>query len=224
MQSLLTELTDRIFRKPAERKKSEPPAIAQLAFEVDLNDEISVDYALCAFNDERLVNIYRDRAPDSKPADEDWWLIPQNDFPVTLTLDVDQDMMEVDVMIRLEAETELMGLLADRKLVTVEDLVPLLEQTLIALADDPEEEDTQRLIDLGKPQRERLRARYSLQLQKQGLRCTDIGRFELLLPPSGSAILAASEVEAARKEDQLHPLRARQQLQERLAEGENRDQ
>ena len=218
MQSLLTELTDRIFRKPAERKKSEPPAIAQLAFEVDLNDEISVDYALCAFNDERLVNIYRDRAPDSKPADEDWWLIPQNDFPVTLTLDVDQDMMEVDVMIRLEAETELMGLLADRKLVTVEDLVPLLEQTLIALADDPEEEDTQRLIDLGKPQRERLRARYSLQLQKQGLRCTDIGRFELLLPPSGSAILAASEVEAARKEDQLHPLRARQQLQERLAE------
>ena len=120
MQSLLTELTDRIFRKPAERRKSEPQAIAQLAFEVNLNDEISVDYALCAFNDERLVNIYRDRAPDSKPSDEDWWLIPENDFPVALTIDIDQDMLEVDVMIRLEAETELMGLLTDRKLLTVE--------------------------------------------------------------------------------------------------------
>ena len=219
MQSLLSELVDRLFRKPAEKKKSEPHAVAEIATSVNCNDEISIDHTLCAFNDERLVNTHRDRAPDNKAGDEAWWLIPTDDFPVTLTLDIDQDMMEVDIMIRLEPETELMGLLADRKLLTVEDLVPLLEQTLIALADDPEEEeDTQRLIDLGKPQRERLRARYSLKLQKQGLRCTDIGRFELLLPPSGSAILAASEVEAARKEGELHPLRARQQLQEKLAE------
>ena len=219
MQSLLSELFDRLFRKPAEKKKSEPQAVAEIANNVNCNDEISIDHTLCAFNDERLVNTYRDHAPDSKASEENWWLIPTDEFPVTLTLDIDQDIMEVDVMIRLEAETELMGLLTDRKLLTVEDLVPLLEETLTTLADDPEEEDdTQRLIDLGKPQRERLRARYSLRLQKHGLRCTNIGRFELLLPPSGSAILAASEVEAARKEDQLHPLRARQQLQEKLAE------
>ena len=218
MQSLLSELSDRLFRKPAEKKKSEPQAVAEIAVDVNCNDEISADYTLCAFNSERLVNTYRDRAPDNKVADEAWWLIPRDDFPVTLTLDIDQDMMEVDVMIRLEAETELMGLLADRKLLTVEDLVPLLEETLRTLADDPEEEDTQQLIDLGKPQRERLRARYSLQLQKQGLRCTDISRFELLLPPSGSVTLSASELAAADEQDQIHPLRARQQLQERLAE------
>jgi hypothetical protein len=218
MQSLLSELINRLFRKPAEGKKSELQAIARVATEINCNDEISIDHTLCAFNKERLVNTYRDRAPDSMPADEDWWLIPTDEFPVTLTVDIDQDIMEVDVMVRLEAETELMKLMADRKLLTVEDLVPLLEEELSSLADEPEEVDTQRLIDLGKPQRERLRARYSLRLQKKGLRCTDISRFELLLPPAGSVILSASDLEAAGEENQLHPLRARQQLQERLAE------
>ena len=159
MQSLLSELIDRLFRKPAERKKSELQAIARVATEINCNDEISIDHTLCAFNDERLVNTYRDRAPADKVADENWWLIPTDEFPVTLTVDIDQDMLEVDVMVRLEAETELMELMADRKLLTVEDLVPLLEEELSGLADDPEEEATQRLIDLGKPQRERLRAR-----------------------------------------------------------------
>jgi len=222
MQSLLSELIDRLFRKPAERKKSELQAIARVATEINCNDEISIDHTLCAFNDERLVNTYRDRAPADKVADENWWLIPTDEFPVTLTVDIDQDMLEVDVMVRLEAETELMELMADRKLLTVEDLVPLLEEELSSLADEPEEEDTQRLIDLGKPQRERLRARYSLRLQKKGLRCTDISRFELLLPPAGSVILSASDLEAAGEENQLHPLRARQQLQERLAEANGR--
>ena len=77
----------------------------------------------------------------------------------------------------------------------------------------------QRLIDLGKLDRERLRARYSLRLQKKGLRCTDISRFELLLPAADSVRLSAADLPTETTEEgELHPLLARQQLQEQLDE------
>lgn len=219
MHSLLSEFTDRFFRRPADGRKSEPQGIARLAEENIANSSLPSDHILCAFNEERLVNYYRDLAPADKPADERWWLIPCADLPVTLTVQIDQEMMEVDITVRLEAETELLGLLGDRAVLTVEDLVPLLEVQLSALTDTPEEEDTQRLVDLGRLERERLRARYSLRLQKKGLRCTDISRFELLLPAAGTDLLSVSNLqETATEEDELHPLQARQQLQEILAE------
>ena len=220
MHSLLSELADRLFRRPAEGKKTEPQSIARVVAEDFINNPLPEDYTLCAFNEERLVNYYRDRAPDNKPAEERWWLIPRGDLPVTLTVQIDQEMMEVDITVRLEAETELMGLLADRQIVTLEDLVPLLQEALSELADIPSEDDTQRLVDLGRLERERLRARYSLRLQKQGVRCTEISRFELLLPAAGTVKLSAADLEKA--EDEVPPLQARQQLQEALAKANGR--
>ena len=177
---------------------SERQAIARLATKVNCNDEVPADYTLCAFNNARLVNTYRDRAPAKKAANEAWWLIPSDDFAVTLTVNVNQDIIKMGLMIRMEGATKLMRLLADRKLVTVEDLTPLLEKELNSLVDDPEMVETQRLIDLGKPQRERLRARYSLRLQEQGLCCTHIGRCELLLPDAESKTLPTSDMAAAK--------------------------
>jgi len=184
---LLSDLVNRLFRKPAEEvveeegpepEEENSQKIAWVATEINCNDKIPKDYTLCVFDKEQLVTTCRDRAPDSKTADEAWWLIPTDEFPVTLMVDIDQDMVEVDVMVRLDAEPELLELLTGRKLLWREDLVPRLEKELRSLVEKLEQEDIQRLIDLGKPQQERLRARLSLRLQKIGLRCTQIVRFE----------------------------------------------
>ncbi|MDE0737348.1 MAG: hypothetical protein OSB47_16115, partial [Pirellulaceae bacterium] len=170
MHSLITELAGRFRRRPAEHKPQDSQSVAQQAQGIQPNSSLPAQQTLCAFNDERLVNYYRDRAPDSKPGGENWWLIPRDDLPVTLTLQIDQELMEVDILVRLEAESELMDLLGDRKVLTMDDLTPLLAEELTSLADIPDEADAERLIDLGKLDRERLRARYSLRLQKKGLR------------------------------------------------------
>ncbi|MCP4813169.1 MAG: hypothetical protein GY888_11700, partial [Planctomycetaceae bacterium] len=219
MHSLITELADRFRRRPTEHKSQDSEVVAQQAQGISPNSSLPAEQILCAFNDERLVNYYRDRAPDSKPGGENWWLIPRDDVPVTLTLQIDQELMEVDILVRLEAESELMDLLADRKILTMDDLTPLLAEELTSLADIPDEADAERLIDLGKLDRERLRARYSLRLQKKGLRCTDISRFELLLPAADSVRLSVADLPTAKMDEgELHPLLARQQLQEQLDE------
>ncbi|MFP6617784.1 MAG: hypothetical protein VB877_00445 [Pirellulaceae bacterium] len=219
MHSLITELADRFWRRPAEHKLQDSQSIAQQAQGIQPNSSLPAQQTLCAFNDERLVNYYRDRAPDSKPGGENWWLIPRDDLPVTLTLQIDQELMEVDILVRLEAESELMDLLGDRKVLTMDDLTPLLAEELTSLADIPDEADAERLIDLGKLDRERLRARYSLRLQKKGLRCTDISRFELLLPAADSVRLSVADLPTEKTDEgELHPLLARQQLQEQLDE------
>lgn len=219
MHSLITELADRFRSKPTQRNTPDPQALAEMVQGFKPGHSLPAQHTLCAFNDERLVNYYHDHAPDNKPSGETWWLIPRDDLPVTLTLQVDQELMEVDIMVRLEAESELMELLTDRKVVTMDDLTPLLAQELTELADTPDDSDAERLIDLGKLDRERLRARYSLRLQKKGLRCTDISRFELLLPSADSVRLSAADLPQVDIEDgEMHPLLARQQLQERLAE------
>ena len=219
MHSLITELADRFRRRPTEHKSQDSEVVAEQAQGISPNSSLPAEQILCAFNDERLVNYYRDQAPDSKPGGENWWLIPRDDVPVTLTLQIDQELMEVDILVRLEAESELMDLLADRKVLTMDHLTPLLAEELTTLADIPDEADAERLIDLGKLDRERLRARYSLRLQKKGLRCTDISRFELLLPAADSVRLSAADLPTEKTEEgELHPLLARQQLQEQLDE------
>eukprot|EP00913_Durusdinium_trenchii_P023443 g22021.t1 len=131
-------------------------------------------------------------SPDGRG--EEWWLVPADDTPMEVTLPLDNGSVNATVTVRFDAESELLALIDGREFLNQEDVLSLITSQLAGVVDMLGYEQPDELIGLGVGDQERLRAKLSLLLQTRGLRCTDLGQFEI--PP-------AEETAAVEEEEPL---------------------
>ncbi|MCH8829924.1 MAG: hypothetical protein IID45_10140 [Planctomycetes bacterium] len=151
---------------------------------------------LCVFSAGTLAAFYRNGdGPANRRNGEEWWLVPGADVPFELTLPVGEASVTTTVAVRFDPETELLLLIDGREFLTREDIVSLITSQLTGLVDMLGYEKPSQLAELGVADMERLRAKLSLLLQTRGMRCTDLGRFELLVSAKPQAETGETDAE-----------------------------
>ena len=149
-------------------------------------NRVPQDQMLCIFQQDRLVNFYRDDDPPERQPGESWWLVPRNDVVLTISLEVAEKTYSSDVSVRFEAEANLLKLLNAQQGLTQNDLVALVTSQLAGLLEMLEYLSDGSMLEASSSDQERIRAKLSLVLQNQGLRCTGIGNWQVVeqAPPA----------------------------------------
>lgn len=132
---------------------------------------------LCFFRQGMLLEVCREGKPRPPAAGETCWLLPGDDVPVPISLDLGGQTVASSLTVRFEPESQLAGLLASQSELLREDLAALVTSELAGLLDLLGQHGSAELIDLDEESRERLRAKLSLLLQTRGVRCTGLERF-----------------------------------------------
>lgn len=164
-------------------RSSKAPGRAVIVEAVDgeLDDgKVPAGKMLCVFHDGTLAAFYREHdGPANRRSGEQWWLVPADDTPFDVALPLDGDTVNAVVTVRFDAETELLSLIDGRDFLTEEDVVSLVTSQLAGVVDMLGYDQANELPELGVADQERLRAKLSLLLQTRGLRCTDLGKFQV---------------------------------------------
>jgi len=160
--------------------------------------ELPDGMSACIFRGGLLVDVRRDKPPQTLKADELCWFVPAMDVPIELTLHFDSKALLANAIIRFEADTTLSSLLHERTEITSEDLSALVTSEFSGLLDVLGHQEPEELEKLTDESRERLRAKLSLLLQIRGLRCVGISGFRVVpLEEELDAGEAKPEVSAA---------------------------
>lgn len=173
---MLRELFERFFRR---RRPVVEPEPSRLAYRIDgglPSGALPRGMAACVLRRGELAAVSREDAPRIEDG-EVCWLVPADDLPVPVVLQLDESPLAVEVTVRFETDPTIAVLLRDRTALTRDDLAALLTSELAGLADMLGHADAAALTALDDDSRERLRAKLSLMLQAKGLRCTGLGTF-----------------------------------------------
>lgn len=130
---------------------------------------------MIAFEGSLLTGIFDEAPSQQRKPNEQWWLIPIDDINLSIPWKEDTKG-SIEIAARLEAATELLKLIANKRFIATKDLQKLVTDELTRLVRNLEDMPTS-LAELDANQRETLRARLSLKLQDSGVRCTSIGKF-----------------------------------------------
>ncbi len=178
---MISELFSRFFRR---KGKATAEGVRPLAARIDGKPpgELPEGLVICVMQGKTLTNVCRDEPPGSVAAGEICWLVPTDDISLPVRIEIGEEFLAADVAVRLETDPSIGVLLSGRTEVTRNELLALVTSELAGLIDLLGFETAEAVVEQDREDLERLRAKLSLLLQSNGLRCTDVGGLRVAEP------------------------------------------
>ncbi|NQT37998.1 MAG: hypothetical protein HQ581_10940 [Planctomycetes bacterium] len=178
---MISELFSRFFRR---RGKAPTAGVRPLAARIDgkLPGTLPEGLVVCVLQGKTLTNVCRDEPPGSVAAGEICWLVPTDDIALPVRIEIGEEFLAADVAVRLETDPSIASLLHNRTEVTRNELLALVTSELAGLVDLLGFETAEAAVAQDGEGLERLRAKLSLLLQSNGLRCTGVAALRVVKP------------------------------------------
>lgn len=174
---MLSGLIARFFR--SQRPAAVEPDRVAVRAEGDLPAALPAGKVACVFQGDVLVGVHRDAPPKALARGQTCWLLPRDDVPVEVALELGGKTVGARAMVRFEPDA-LAELLAVRTVLFADDLVALVASELGDLVDLLGHTTADALLAADDEGRELLRARLSLLLQARGFRCTALEKLRIV--------------------------------------------